>query len=226
MITLDAKNSLGIFQKHLAGLGPQATGEPKPQAVAKPQERAADAVSLSDNQTRETKAYGREIKDANEAIGALQIASGAVNKMTKSGENLEWLAQAYQDQGLDANQKQEIKEEVMGTIGEIKTRTEATKFMGKELFGQTINLSFASGSVQIGLNAPDVTAVNIEEPSSASGFVHDLRSLQQGIQGALGEISTKISENSSSQVAKNAESRYDYNQFDAGLFKTLHRQSQ
>lgn len=213
MVTLDTKQTLGVFQKHLAGL--QVNGESSADTTPAAKTQKSDQVELSRNEVREAKAFGREIKDANEAIGLLQVASGAIRKVGKEEENLEWLGMAYHDENLTETQKQEIKSEIETITSAIQEKTSSTSFMGNNVFGQTISLSLPGVNIRTDLTPPDAAQVDFTDESSRNGYFQSLKGLNQEIAQTLGQISESLSTPSSNQG-------HDFNQFDPGYFKRLH----
>lgn len=219
-------NSMAIFQKHLKGVEmPLQESKEKQSSDAQNIDNSkalkkGDEASFNSSHLIESSKFGANIKNINEFIGTLQSADLALSKMQKEGQNLSWLSNAYSDELVDGAQREELALEARGIRDNIEKIGENSKFKGASLFGETFVSSQGSNSVSVRLDKPDLSSLKFLDSSEVDGFLESVTLKRAEIKEAIKTISSNIENHSTSKSL----SSYDFDKFDADLFKKLSKQ--
>lgn len=202
--SLGSTSTLAVFQRHLGVNAPtERDSAPSTPAISTPTDRVE-----FDSKKLEIEAFSRDIKGANEFIGALQNADVALKKMQKEGENLAWIGQSLHDPLMDSETKGALESQSKESLEVISALAQNSTFMGKKLFEREL-VSEVSG-IRFSLSLQNPAALGTE----AGDYITAKRS----------EISEKISmvsEVISASATTENPNNYNFDEFDPSAFMKL-----
>lgn len=207
---------MDIYQKHVNPVIKQdqlsQTYGQKPAPAPK-----GDMLDLEPMKKLDAKQYSLTAKNANEAIGILQIAEIRINKAQKAVGDLDWMGKAANDPSLDPASKASLKEDLARMVGDVNGILESATFMQKPIFGEELNVRMGSRDISLSLEIPYLDAEKVGEAGHIPSFLDSLSEKKGAIKETLQVINQSLSEG----VDDGVKDGYDFNTFDATAFKKM-----
>lgn len=157
-------------------------------------------------------AISQGISNANDAIGVLQIADGALQNLTDSADRLNELSIRSTSLAMDDNSRAAIKSEAQALKTSMQDMLNSTSFNGNNIFGSTLNFQTGSSETTISLNAPNISSIDIDSQESIAAFRDGINAMRGDIgstqQGLLSDINASIT---AANSARSSESQLQNN---------------
>lgn len=157
-------------------------------------------------------AISQGVSNANDAIGVLQIADGALQNLTDSADRLNELSIRSTSLAMDDNSRAAIKSEAQAIKTSMQDTLNSTSFNGNNIFGSTLNFQTGSSETTISLNAPNISSIDIDSQESITAFRDGINAMRGDIgstqQGLLSDINASIT---AANSARSSESQLQNN---------------
>ena len=157
-------------------------------------------------------AISQGVSNANDAIGVLQIADGALQNLTNSADRLNELSIRSTSLAMDDNSRAAIKSEAKALKTSMQDTLNSTSFNGNNIFGSTLNFQTGSSETTIPLNAPNISSIDVSSQESIATFRDSVNSMRADIgstqQGLLSDINASIT---AANSARSSESQLQNN---------------
>lgn len=157
-------------------------------------------------------AISQGVSNANDAIGVLQIADGALQNLTNSADRLNELSIRSTSLAMDDNSRAAIKSEAQALKTSMQDTLNSTSFNGNNIFGSTLNFQTGSSETTIPLNAPNISSIDVSSQESIAAFRDSVNSMRGDIgstqQGLLSDINASIT---AANSARSSESQLQNN---------------
>lgn len=157
-------------------------------------------------------AISQGVSNANDAIGVLQIADGALQNLTNSADRLNELSIRSTSLAMDDNSRAAIKSEAQALKTSMQDTLNSTSFNGNNIFGSTLNFQTGSSEATISLNAPNISSIDVSSQESIATFRDNVNSMRADIgstqQGLLSDINASIT---AANSARSSESQLQNN---------------
>lgn len=157
-------------------------------------------------------AISQGVSNANDAIGVLQIADGALQNLTDSADRLNELSIRSTSLAMDDNSRAAIKSEAQALKTSMQDTLNSTSFNGNNIFGSTLNFQTGSSETTIPLNAPNISSIDVSSQESIATFRDSVNSMRADIgstqQGLLSDINASIT---AANSARSSESQLQNN---------------
>ncbi|MBQ8819792.1 flagellin [Campylobacter sp.] len=157
-------------------------------------------------------AISQGVSNANDAIGVLQIADGALQNLTDSADRLNELSIRSTSLAMDDNSRAAIKSEAQAIKTSMQDTLNSTSFNGNNIFGSTLNFQTGSSETTISLNAPNISSIDIDSQESIAAFRDGINAMRGDIgstqQGLLSDINASIT---AANSARSSESQLQNN---------------
>ena len=157
-------------------------------------------------------AISQGVSNANDAIGVLQIADGALQNLTDSADRLNELSIRSTSLAMDDNSRAAIKSEAQALKTSMQDTLNSTSFNGNNIFGSTLNFQTGSSETTISLNAPNISSIDIDSQESITAFRDGINAMRGDIgstqQGLLSDINASIT---AANLARSSESQLQNN---------------
>lgn len=157
-------------------------------------------------------AISQGVSNANDAIGVLQIADGALQNLTDSADRLNELSIRSTSLAMDDNSRAAIKSEAQALKTSMQDTLNSTSFNGNNIFGSTLNFQTGSSETTISLNAPNISSIDVSSQESIATFRDSVNSMRGDIgstqQGLLSDINASIT---AANSARSSESQLQNN---------------
>lgn len=157
-------------------------------------------------------AISQGVSNANDAIGVLQIADGALQNLTNSADRLNELSIRSTSLAMDDNSRAAIKSEAQALKTSMQDTLNSTSFNGNNIFGSTLNFQTGSSETTIPLNAPNISSIDVSSQESIATFRDSVNSMRADIgstqQGLLSDINASIT---AANSARSSESQLQNN---------------
>ena len=128
--------------------------------------RAADDASglaIADKLSAQSQGLGQAIRNANDGIGLIQTADGALEEYTNILKRVRTLSVQAANDTQDSNSRSHIQKEVNRLISEMDHIAKETKFNGKQLLATTASYKF-----HVGAYSGETTSTTISGAQSTS----------------------------------------------------------
>ena len=157
-------------------------------------------------------AISQGVSNANDAIGVLQIADGALQNLTNSADRLNELSIRSTSLAMDDNSRAAIKSEAQALKTSMQDTLNSTSFNGNNIFGSTLNFQTGSSETTISLNTPNISSIDIDSQESIAAFRDGINAMRGDIgstqQGLLSDINASIT---AANSARSSESQLQNN---------------
>lgn len=157
-------------------------------------------------------AISQGVSNANDAIGVLQIADGALQNLTNSADRLNELSIRSTSLAMDDNSRAAIKSEAQALKISMQDTLNSTSFNGNNIFGSTLNFQTGSSETTISLNAPNISSIDIDSQESIAAFRDGINAMRGDIgstqQGLWSDINASIT---AANSARSSESQLQNN---------------
>ena len=151
-------------------------------------------------------AISQGVSNANDAIGVLQIADGALQNLTNGADRLNELSIRSTSLAMDSNARLAITSEAEALKTSMQDTLNSTSFNGNNIFGSTLNFQTGSSVTTISLNSPNISSIDISSQDSIAAFRDSVNAMRADIgstqQGLLSNINSSITAANSAKASE------------------------
>lgn len=151
-------------------------------------------------------AISQGVSNANDAIGVLQIADGALQNLTNGADRLNELSIRSTSLAMDSNARLAITSEAEALKTSMQDTLNSTSFNGNNIFGSTLNFQTGSSVTTISLNSPNISSIDISSQDSIAAFRDSVNAMRADIgstqQGLLSNINASITAANSAKASE------------------------
>ncbi|ARR00828.1 flagellin [Campylobacter porcelli] len=151
-------------------------------------------------------AISQGVSNANDAIGVLQIADGALQNLTSGADRLNELSIRSTSLAMDSNARSAITSEAEALKTSMQDTLNSTSFNGNNIFGSTLNFQTGNSETRISLNAPNISSIDINSQDSIAAFRDSVNAMRTDIgstqQGLLSNINSSITAANSARASE------------------------
>ena len=154
----------------------------------------AAGLAISDRMNAQIRGMNQASRNTNEGVSRMQVADGALGKISDNLQRMRELAVQANNGALNATDRTNLNREYSQLADEVGRVATTTKYNGNTLF----DAANKTVTLQIGANAGETLAINLTDDGTANG--NDLQTSLGGnttsaIATALGDITTTANAN-------------------------------
>ncbi|RAX58155.1 flagellin [Helicobacter monodelphidis] len=154
------------------------------------------SMMIADSLLSQISGLTQGIKNANDAIGMLQIADSTLNNMTLTADRINVLSVQLGNGALNETQKAMIQSETNALRTSMKDSVMQASFNGKNVFAS--EMTFVTGndsSVTLNVNAPNTSSVDVNNQSSILRFLDNVNMERANIGAIMNGIEHGVNSN-------------------------------
>ena len=118
------------------------------------------------------------VKNANDAIGMLQIADGVLAGLSQGAEDLNVLALKGNGPAVGVREQRIIENEANGIAESLQNSINNASFNGQSIFGRDLDFNLGSSSVSTSLPGFDMNNFDIHSQEGIAAFVKSIEAAQ------------------------------------------------
>ena len=135
------------------------------------------------------------IRNANDAIGMMQIADGTLSTLSDSAIRMNELSVAMGNPALNNSQRAMIESEAAALTQSMNDAVSQATFNGKNVFGGQMDFMTGNGLESINLQSPNTANLSVNNQQSILSFIEDLGMKRADIGAAMNGIQSGIDSN-------------------------------
>ncbi|HLD23240.1 MAG TPA: flagellin [Sulfuricurvum sp.] len=150
------------------------------------------------------------LMNGNDGISMMQIAGGTLNALSDQTQKLNDLSVRYNNDALNASQKETLQNEFSRTVESMQQSIEGSSFNGNSLFGSTPTFSLGDNSISTSIPSLSPSSLSIENQDGIQAYREtlaqagsDIGSTTNALTSATDRLLNQITETSAakSQIA-------------------------
>jgi flagellin len=110
------------------------------------------------------------LMNANDGISMMQIAGGTLNALSDQTQKLNDLSVRYNNDSLNASQKEILQNEFSRTVESMQQSIEGSSFNGKSLFGSSPTFSLGESSISTSIPSLSPSSLSIENQDGIQAY--------------------------------------------------------
>lgn len=118
------------------------------------------------------------LKNANDAIGILQIADGVLSGLSQGAEDLNVLALKANGPAVGAREQKIIENEAKGIAESLQNSINNASFNGQRIFGRDLDFNLGNSSISTSLPSFDMNNFDILSQEGIADFVKSIQAAQ------------------------------------------------
>lgn len=130
--------------------------------------------SIADMMQNQISTMSQGLMNANDAISMMQIAGGALNSLSDQTQILNDLSVRYNNDALNASQKQVLEGQFNRTVEAMGQTIETTSFNGKSLFGSSPTFSLGNSNISASIPSLSPTSLTIDNQDGIQAYRESL----------------------------------------------------
>ncbi|CAM2970667.1 flagellin [Helicobacter burdigaliensis] len=152
------------------------------------------------------------VRNANDALGVLQIADGALSSISDSAIRMNELSVALGNPALNSDQRAMIESEASALTQSMNDSISQATFNGKNVFGGQMSFMLGSGSIDFNLQSPNTSGLQVTNQESILSFINNVSSKRGDIGAIMNRVESSINNDMNTIVnLKKAESNLQDN---------------
>ncbi|HIS08831.1 MAG TPA: flagellin [Candidatus Scatomorpha intestinipullorum] len=132
------------------------------------------------------------IRNANDALGVLQIADGTLSTLTDSAIQINELSVALGNPALNSSQRAMIQNEATALTQSMNDAVSQATFNGKNVFSGQMSFVTGNGTESINLQAPNTANLSVNNQQSILDFIEQVGMSRADIGAAMNGIQSGI----------------------------------
>jgi flagellin len=152
-------------------------------------------MMIADMMQNQISTYTQGIKNANDAVGYLDIASGVSNSLMDGSIQLSEISVAMNNGALNSDQKSMLSSQSSGIMESMQMSINSATFNGKSVFGES-SFHLGSGMVDMNIQRPNLSSIDVANSSTIDDFVKTINSMRSDIGSYTNRIVSAIDANS------------------------------
>lgn len=170
------------------------------------------SLAIADQLLAQANSLAQGIRNANDAIGILQIADSTLSNITSSAIRMNELSVALGNPALNSEQRSMITSEANALTQSMLDSTQQAVYNGKNLFTGSMTFVTGTGSTSVNLQSPSTNNLSVENQQSIQDFIYQVSKSRADIGAAMNGIQSGINSNLSTVVnVRSAESNLQDN---------------
>jgi len=158
---------------------------------------------ISDMLQMEASTLGQGVRNANDAIGYLQIADGALKGVSEGAIKLNELSVAYNNAALGTDSKNALLNEASKLKEGMGTMLDQASFNGKSVFGEA-SFYVGGGSISASIQRPSVESADITNQDSVISLQEETSRTRANIGSTINQAYSSINTNMAAVVSQSA----------------------
>jgi len=126
--------------------------------------------TISDMLQNQVSTMSQGLMNANDGISMMQIAGGTLNSLSDQTQKLNDLSVRYNNDTLNASQKETLQNEFSRTVESMQQSIEGSSFNGKSLFGSSPTFSLGESSVSASIPSLSPSSLSIENQDGIQAY--------------------------------------------------------
>lgn len=173
----------------------------------------------------QTNSMSQGIRNANDALGILQIADGVLSSISDSAIKMNELSIMLENPALDHTQRSIIENQSNALYQSMQESIAQATFNGKNIFNGNMSFETSSGIQSLNLEIPSLNSLKANDQQSITNFLENLSHKRTDIGSVMNGIQSRINAEMDSVVAQKAveknfaNNNLDYNQLDTTKLK-------
>lgn len=158
---------------------------------------------IADMLQMEASSIGQGIKNANDAIGYLQIADGALKGVSEGALKLNELSVAYNNAALGTDSKNALLNEASRLKEGMGNMLNQASFNGKSVFGEA-SFYVGGGSISTSISRPNIASADITDQDTVIALQDEVSRTRADIGSTINQAYSSINTNMASMVSQSA----------------------
>lgn len=126
--------------------------------------------TISDMLQNQISTMSQGLMNANDGISMMQIAGGTLNSLSDQTQKLNDLSVRYNNDTLNASQKEILQNEFSRTVESMQQSIEGSSFNGKSLFGSSPTFSLGESTVSASIPNLSPSSLSIENQDGIQAY--------------------------------------------------------
>lgn len=150
------------------------------------------ALAIADALMMQYNSMSQGVRNANDALGVLQIADGALSNITASADRMNVLSVQLGNPILNESQRNMIQSEANALRQSMDDSVSQATFNGKNVFSGNMTFVTGSGNASINLQAPNTKNLDVNNQDSILKFMDSVNTLRGDIGSTMNGIQSGI----------------------------------
>lgn len=170
------------------------------------------SLAIANELLAQANSMSQGIRNANDALGVLQIADGALSEISNSAIRMNELSVALGNPALNNDQRAMIENESQALTQSMNDSISQATFNGKNVFGGQMSFMLGSGPIDFSLQSPNTSSLQVTNQQSILDFISNVSSKRGDIGAVMNRIESTINSDMNTVVnLRSAESNLQDN---------------
>lgn len=149
-------------------------------------------LAIANELLAEANSISQGVRNANDALGVMQIADATLSSITDSAVRMNELSVALGNPALNSDQRAMIQSEANALTRSMRDATSQAVFNGQNVFGGQMSFVTGSGMTSINMQAPNVADLNVNNQQSILSFIERVNMQRANIGSAMNGIQSGV----------------------------------
>ncbi|WP_104722304.1 flagellin [Helicobacter mesocricetorum] len=150
------------------------------------------SLAIANELLAQASSMSQGIRNANDALGVMQIADGALSTITDSAIKINELSVALGNPALNSSQRAMIESEATALTQSMNDSINQATFNGKNVFSGKMTFVTGNGTDSINLQAPNTDSLNVDKRQSILDFINNVNLKRADIGAAMNGVQSGI----------------------------------
>lgn len=150
------------------------------------------SLALANALLSQANSMSQGIRNANDALGIMQIADATLSNITDAAIRMNELSVALGNPALNSDQRAMIESEANALTQAMSDATSQATFNGKNVFSGQMSFVTGNGTESINMQAPNVVGLSINNQQSILSFINDVNMSRANIGSAMNGIQSGV----------------------------------
>lgn len=196
-------NGTTTMKANIAAQGADEKAKKELEKIAAAKQMAAldpSGTMITNMLSMEASSLGQGVKNANDAIGFLQIADGALKGVSEGTLRLNELSVAYNNAALSADARSALLNEATKLKEGMDNMLNQASFNGKSVFGEA-SFFVGGGTISASIARPNVANADISNQDSILALQKEVSSTRANIGSTINQAQSSIVSNMTAVVS-------------------------
>lgn len=150
------------------------------------------SLALANALLAQANSMSQGIRNANDALGVMQIADATLSNITDSAIRMNELSVALGNPALNNEQRAMIESEANALTQAMSDATNQAVFNGKNVFSGQMSFVTGNGTESINMQAPNVSDLSVNNQQSILNFINNVNMSRADIGSAMNGIQSGV----------------------------------
>ncbi|AWI34646.1 flagellin [Helicobacter apodemus] len=150
------------------------------------------SLAIANELLAQANSMSQSIRNANDALGVMQIADGALSTITDSAIKINELSVALGNPALNSSQRAMIENQAATLTQSMNNSVSQATFNGKNVFNGQMSFVTGNGTQSINLQAPNTDSLSVNNQQSILDFINNVNSKRADIGAAMNGVQSGI----------------------------------